>query len=107
MEMECFWATGHKGVRTLAGNGNVDIDLSDGHLIVDAAVTAHGAGDILLNIDDGNATINADVSSTTGNITVNADSILQNANITTTGAGDIDLNTDVALVMVPSARPAC
>ena len=44
---------GGTGVQTLAGNGNINIDVDAGGLTVDSVVTAHGDGNITLNVDDG------------------------------------------------------
>ncbi|MGB0742879.1 MAG: hypothetical protein ACPGXX_22610, partial [Planctomycetaceae bacterium] len=89
------------GVRTLAGDGNISIDVDAGNLTVDAVVTAHGNGNILLNTDAGSATFNQNVSSTAGDLTLNADRVLQNANIATGVAGTVAISTDVAdIVMV-------
>ncbi|WP_324726004.1 hypothetical protein [Actomonas aquatica] len=87
------------GVRTLAGDGNIDIDVDAGALTNDAVVTAHGAGTITLNTDAGAYTANANVSSTSGAIAVTADSVAQNADVTTT-TGTIDVTADTADVVM-------
>ncbi|MBL8816362.1 MAG: S-layer family protein [Planctomyces sp.] len=61
------------GVITQAGNGNIAIDVVAGDLAVNSVVTAHGAGSVSLNAA-GSVFLGALVSSTTGNLSVVADS---------------------------------
>jgi hypothetical protein len=84
------------GLRTLAGDGSIDVDVDAGALNITAVVTAHGAGTITLNADAGTLTLGANASSTTGSITFTADTVAQNANITTGGAGQVSVTADVA-----------
>lgn len=86
------------GVQTLGGDGNVDIDVDAGSLVVNAGVTAHGAGAVSLNADNGGVETNAIVSSSTGGISISADQITQNADVTTGGAAAISLTADVGAV---------
>jgi len=58
---------GGTGVRTLGGNGDIQIDVEAGALDVNSVVTADGAGDVSLNTA-GLATVAALVSSTTGDL---------------------------------------
>ncbi|NTU59180.1 MAG: S-layer family protein, partial [Chlorobiaceae bacterium] len=80
------------GVRTLSGNGNVNIDVNAGNLTVDSVVTAHGSGNVTLNADGGTVDLNAVVSSTSGDIVVAGDVVTQDANITT-GTVGLDVGT--------------
>ncbi|MCP4173419.1 MAG: DUF342 domain-containing protein, partial [Fuerstiella sp.] len=75
------------GVRTLGGDGSIKIVLVSNALVVNSVVTADGAGDILLDAGGlaGDVVINADVSSGTGNVTIDADN-------------DVDLNAHIATV---------
>ncbi|MDD5427632.1 MAG: filamentous hemagglutinin N-terminal domain-containing protein, partial [Candidatus Omnitrophica bacterium] len=77
------------GVRTLGGDGNINIDVDAGALTVNSVVTADGDGNITLNADSGLITINAVVSSTSGDILITGDAIDQNSDITT---GDVGAN---------------
>ncbi|NTW52780.1 MAG: filamentous hemagglutinin N-terminal domain-containing protein, partial [Chlorobiaceae bacterium] len=83
---------GGTGVRTLAGNGNINIDVDAGGLLVGSVVTAHGSGNVTLNADAGMVAINAAVSSTSGDIVVTGDAVTQDSNITT-GTVGIDVGT--------------
>ena len=85
---------GGTGVQTLQGNGGVQIDVNAGSLIIDSAVTAHGAGSVDLNADTAAIVLNAEVRSTAGAIVVTGDSVAQNANITTGGIGTVDVAAD-------------
>ena len=67
------------GVRTLGGNGNINIDVDASNLTVDSVVTANGSGSITLNADTGTIALTAVVSSTTGSILISGDAINQNA----------------------------
>ena len=58
---------GDTGVRTLGGNGDIQIDVQAGALDVNSVVTADGSGDVSLNTA-GLATVAALVSSTTGDL---------------------------------------
>jgi len=44
------------GVRTLGGNGNINIDVDAGDLILSGVVTAHGAGNVTLKAHGGSIT---------------------------------------------------
>jgi hypothetical protein len=87
---------GGTGVRTLAGNGNVDIDVDAGNLTINSVVTAHGSGSVTLNADNGTVALAATVSSTTGAIAATGDVINQNAggNLNTGGAGTVTVTAD-------------
>jgi len=87
---------GGTGVRTLAGNGNINIDVDAGNLTVNSVVTADGAGNVTLNADAGTIALNAAVSSTTGSILITGDAINQNAggNISTGGTGTVTATAD-------------
>ncbi|MBL1140580.1 MAG: hypothetical protein HND53_00945 [Proteobacteria bacterium] len=87
---------GGTGVRTLAGNGNVNIDVDAGVLTANSVVTAHGSGTVTLNTDAGTVGLNAAVSSTTGQIDITGDSINQNAggNISTTTGAAVNVTAD-------------
>ncbi|WP_143559259.1 beta strand repeat-containing protein, partial [Alkalispirochaeta americana] len=96
---------GGAGVRTLNGNGPVVVDLIDGTLTVNAVVTAHGSGNILLQAQgtdpDRDITVNADVRSTSGNISViAAGSISTDAevDIQTGNGGTIDVEASAGSV---------
>jgi len=73
--------------------GPLKIVVSSGALTVDEAITATGAGDVLLQSLT-NVTLNATVNGGTGHVTVRAgdtpgDHLLVNAAVTTGGSGDI------------------
>ena len=87
---------GGTGVRTLAGNGNINIDVDAGNLTVNSVVTANGSGIVTLNADAGTVALNAVVSSTTGSIAITGDAIDQNAggNISTGGVGIVTVTAD-------------
>ena len=84
------------GVRTLAGNSNIDIDVDAGNLNVNSVVTANGSGNVTLNADAGSIALAAVVSSTTGSVSITGESVNQNAggNITTGGAGTVTVTAD-------------
>ena len=90
------------GVRTLLGNGQVNIDVDAGSLTVNSVVTAHGSGAVTLNADLGTVDLNALVSSTTGVITITGDAVTQDANIATGGAGTIDVTADKVSITMAS-----
>ncbi len=87
---------GGTGVRTLAGDGNINIDVDAGNLTVSSVVTASGAGTITLNADTGTIAMSASVSSTSGSISITGDAVNQNAggNIATGGAGTVSVTAD-------------
>ncbi|MCA9064033.1 MAG: hypothetical protein KDA96_13270, partial [Planctomycetaceae bacterium] len=85
---------GGTGVRTLLGNGNIDIDVDAGSLTVNSVVTAHGSGHVTLNADTGTVDLNANVSSTTGSIGVTGDVVTQDADLSTGGAGTVTVTAD-------------
>ena len=64
---------GVNGVRTLGGNGKINIDVVTGALTINKPIAANGSG----------------------TVTLNADAVAQNANITA-GAGTIDVTADTA-----------
>jgi hypothetical protein len=83
------------------GNGNIDLDVVAGNLIVNSAVAAHGSGTVSLASANGALTTTAVVYSVTGAISISADSVSQNAggNIQTDGlvtvvadSGDITMS---------------
>ncbi|MBI5599384.1 MAG: hypothetical protein HY890_06565, partial [Deltaproteobacteria bacterium] len=79
------------GVRTLGGSGSIYLTAAS-PMTINSVVTANGSGNIELStyggVDGDNIYINNVVSSTSGNIIVDAsDDVLQNSNITTGGAG--------------------
>ena len=80
------------GVQTLAGAGNILVNVDAGDLIVNSAVTAQGDGNLTLNAEAGAVRLSAAVSSTTGDLSLTGDSVVQNAggNLTT---GTVLLNT--------------
>ena len=82
------------GLRTTPG-GPIKLQIVAGNLIVNEAVNANGAGDVLLQtLDAGSVTLNSTVQSGTGNISVKAfDDILMNSTIPTGGAGTVYLET--------------
>ena len=85
---------GGSGVQTQQGNGNISIDVNAGALTVNRAVSANGSGNVTLNADAAVAELNANVSSTTGNIAITGDSVTQAANISTGGAGTVQVTAD-------------
>jgi hypothetical protein len=68
------------GVRTLAGSGNVNIDVDAGNLTINTVINAHGSGTIVVNVDAGDITMAAAASSTSGS-----------GNISYAAAGDVNL----------------
>ena len=88
---------GLAGLTTTAG-GPIKLQALSGDLIVDTAVSANAAGDVLLQtLDAGSVTLNSTVQSGTGNISVKAfDDILMNSTIATGGAGTVYLETGVS-----------
>src|SRR5688500_20341019 len=84
---------GGAGVRTLAGNGNIDVDVDAGNLTMDNVVTAHGSGTIDLNADSGTVDINAVISSSTGAIDIDGNVVTQDANVSTGGAVSVSADS--------------
>jgi len=87
---------GGVGLRTQAANGTIGVDVDAGELTVNAAVTAHGSGNVRLHAASvgGSVTANAGVQSQGGHISILAgDSIAfaTAADIYTSAAGTIDL----------------
>jgi len=79
------------GLTTTANNGDILLVSSAGSIIVDQEVSANGSGNILLE-GANTITLDVDVASTTGNLTVIAGSGLSlaaNVDLTTTGAGSV------------------
>ncbi|MCC5834415.1 MAG: hypothetical protein JJU20_06760, partial [Opitutales bacterium] len=74
------------GLETLAGDGSIVLQLADGDLSIDGEVSAHGSGSIRLETlgNGGDITIHSDLSSESGHITLRAE-------------GGIDLSADVAV----------
>ncbi len=68
---------GGTGVRTLAGNGGIGVDVVVGSLTINSVVTAQGSGVVTLTAAQ-SILIGATVSSTSGNLTLTADSDLNN-----------------------------
>jgi len=98
------------GIRTLGGDGSIDIDVDAGDLTVNGVVAAHGDGNITLNADGG-ATgglvdINAAISSTSGDIRVTGDVIIADATVATNGSGYIVMQTDDGNMTVNSGVTA-
>ena len=60
---------GGAGVRTLGGNGNIDVRTTAGALDVNSVVTSNGSGNVTLNAA-GLLTANAAISSGTGNLSL-------------------------------------
>ena len=85
---------GGTGVRTLTGNGLINVDVDAGNLTIGAVVTAYGSGTVTLNADAGTVAINALVSSTSGAILVTGDVIAQGAGITTGSAATVGVTAD-------------
>ncbi|MFO0979261.1 MAG: hypothetical protein U0996_22830 [Planctomycetaceae bacterium] len=76
------------GLQTTANNGNITLNVDAGDLTINNVVTAHGSGNVTLSAA-GNVAIGALVSSTSGNIAVTADSDASTAGaITDTLAGE-------------------
>lgn len=92
-EIDALAITG-TGVQTQAGNGNVQVTVDAGTLTVDSAVSAHGSGDVTLTATAGAAELNAEISSTSGDIQIAGDSVTQSSDITTGGTGTIQVVAD-------------
>ncbi|MEZ6122903.1 MAG: autotransporter-associated beta strand repeat-containing protein [Planctomycetaceae bacterium] len=95
------------GISTNGGNGNIslDVDAGDVTINVSADVSANGSGVVSINVDSGQLTANADIASSTGSIDITADSFSQNANISTAGSGTIDVVADNgSIVMADGTR---
>lgn len=97
---------GGTGVQTQQGNGNISIDVDAGSLTVDSAVTANGSGTVTLNADTGAVGINASVASTTGNIAVTGDSVVQAATISTGGVGTAQVTADKGSITMQDGASA-
>ena len=83
---------GGGGVLTTGGNGNINIDVA-GAMTVEGVVTANGSGNIVLNAA-GSITANADVTSSSGNISLHAGTdVMLNSVITTTGNVNVTADT--------------
>ena len=99
---------GGTGVRTLAGGGNINIDVDAGNLAVNSVVTANGAGTLALNADAGTIALSAAVSSTSGAISITGDAVNQNAggNIATGGAGTVAVTADNGSIVMADGTTA-
>lgn len=86
------------GLQTQAGNGNVHVTIDAGALTVDSAVSAHGSGDVTLTATSGAAELNAEISSTSGDIQIAGDSVAQSSDITTGGTGTIQVVADTGSI---------
>ena len=95
---------GTGGVRTLAGNGNINIDLDAGSLTVNDVVSAHGSGTVTLNVDAGTVALNAAIRSTSGAIDVTGGAVNQNAggNISTGSTGTVDVTANNGSITMAS-----
>ncbi len=78
---------GGTGVRTLGGNGNINVDIAAGSLDLNSVVTANGSGTVTLN-SAGLLTANAVISSTSGAL-----SLTGGTGVTHTAAGDLTTGT--------------
>ena len=88
---------------TFSGNGSIVLRSTGGNIILtggnsntETSISAHGSGRIHIAAEhtSGNVTINADILSGGGSISVLAgNNILQNADIISSGSNDIDLQT--------------
>ena len=95
---------------TLGSDGHIVLTTTDGSIVInegldnDTGVSAHGAGNVLLeaNGEGRDITVNADITSTTGHLTLRAaDSLVINADLTTATDGTISLDAEGgALTMV-------
>ena len=100
------------GVRTLGGSGNILVDVDAGNLTVNSVVTAHGDGNVTLNVDAGTADLSAAINSTTGNLVITADSVNQNfggnLNTGTSGpqAGTIGVTADNGAITMADGTSA-
>ncbi|HEY1173520.1 MAG TPA: hypothetical protein VGH19_19300 [Verrucomicrobiae bacterium] len=77
--------------------GPVVLSNGTGTMTIDTAVTADGSGNVLLNAAAGSLTVNADINSTTGHITIiAAQSLTLNAgvDIATASTGTVSLRAD-------------
>ncbi len=86
------------GVRTLGGNGSINIDVNAGSLTVNSVVTADGSGLVTLNADAGNITTQDTVSSGTGDILITADAVDQDGDISSGGAGTVTVTADTGSI---------
>jgi len=82
------------GAATLDGNGDIKIGVDGGDLTVNSPITAHGRGDVLLNVQTCIAELNAAVTSGMGDVAVTADSVQQNTDVSTGSSGDIALTAN-------------
>ena len=96
-------------VRTTSGNGSIvlvtggDLTLNDGTAATDTtSLSAHGTGNVLLTTT-GATTVNADILSGTGHLTVLATTTLtQNADLTTSSTGTVDLEANLITASLTS-----
>ena len=88
---------------TLGSNGHIVLSTTDGSIVInegldnDTGVSANGAGHVLLeaNGEGRDITVNADITSTTGHLTLRAvDSLVINADLTTATDGTISLDAE-------------
>jgi hypothetical protein len=92
------------GVRTLGGNGNIEIQVALSTLTVNSVVSANGSGTVNLT-SSGVLTLNAAVSSSTGAIALSGGEVRQNltGTISTGGAGTVNVvasgNADASIEM--------
>ena len=94
------------GPLSTAGDGPILISLREGDLLVEYAVTADGSGNILLEVLNGTATLDAAVSSSTGHITVFAENDVMlnvNASISTATPGSVAILAVTGEVMMNGA----
>ena len=84
-EVNALTVTGG-GVQTQGGNGPIVLLVTDGNLTTNGPISANGSGNVLVNVEGSGGpadmTVNAPVSSGSGNI-----SLLANRNITFAGTG--------------------
>jgi hypothetical protein len=103
---------GMESVRTTTGNGSIVLQTLIGNLILNGAasdgvaISAHGAGNVLLRSGSTNLDVNGDVRSSTGHLSLEAASQLninKSAQVVTAGVGSVDLRANSDSIAVSSA----
>ena len=77
-------------VKTQGGDGNIDLTVQAGNLVLDGVLSAHGSGVVTVDVINGDLTLNANVSSTSEAVSLTANNITLTTNISTSGT--LDLN---------------
>jgi mucin-19 len=85
-------------IKTQGGNGNIDLTVQAGNLVLDGVLSAHGSGTVTVNVVAGDLIINANTSSTSGAVSLTADNITETVNLTTGGTLDLIARTNLTIL---------